>query len=78
MIIISAEESDDNKVLVYIKGHEKREWLVVYSIVITRQLTLDADYEDIDCYVRISISETRGARIYWSLDSAMFTRNNGR
>ena len=27
MAVIDAEENDDNKALIYVNGHEKREWL---------------------------------------------------
>ena len=48
-MVIGAEKDNDNKVLVYVKGYEKREWLV--DIFDSDDLiieNLDADYEDID------------------------------
>ena len=52
MAVIGAEEDDDNKALVYIKGCEKREWLVdIFDSDDLTIKTLDIDYEDIDCYI---------------------------
>jgi len=52
MVVID-EENDYNKAFVYVKGRKKR-WLV-YSIATTRQLTLDADYEDIDSLHKLDV-----------------------
>jgi len=39
MAVISAEESDDNKTLVYVNEHEKREWLA--NILNSDNLTIE-------------------------------------
>ena len=54
-----AEENDDNKILVHVKGHEKREWLTGIldsddSII----ETLVADYEDIDSLYNLDVTNT--------------------
>ncbi|KYQ58525.1 hypothetical protein ALC60_02475, partial [Trachymyrmex zeteki] len=57
--IIGAEENDDNKSLVYVKGSEKRQWLadILDSDDLTIK-TLDADYEDIDSLRNLNITNT--------------------
>jgi len=57
--VIDAEENDDNKILVYVQGHEKREWLTGIldsddSII----ETLVADYEDIDSLYNLDVTNT--------------------
>ncbi|KYN10283.1 hypothetical protein ALC57_17580, partial [Trachymyrmex cornetzi] len=59
MAVIGVEECDDNKALVYVKGREKREWLV--DILDSDNLiieTLDADYKDIDSLHNLDITNT--------------------
>ena len=59
MVVIGVEEDDDNKALVYVKGCEKREWLV--DILDNDDLTiatLDADYEDIDSLNNLDVTNT--------------------
>ncbi|KYN14453.1 hypothetical protein ALC57_13340, partial [Trachymyrmex cornetzi] len=59
MAVIGAEECDDNKALVYVKGREKREWLADIfdsdNLIIE---TLDADYKDIDSLHNLDVINT--------------------
>jgi len=59
MAVIDAEENDDNKILVYVKGHEKHEWLadIPDSDDLTIE-TLDADYEDIYSSHNLDVTNT--------------------
>ena len=52
------EESDDNKVFVCIKGHEKCEWLVDIWLDNLTVETLDVDYEDIDSFHNLDVTNT--------------------
>ncbi|KMQ91626.1 hypothetical protein RF55_8481 [Lasius niger] len=58
--IIQKEEEDESS-LVYVKGHEKREWLtdilddVGNGFIIE---TLDADYEDIDALNNLDVTNS--------------------
>jgi len=61
MAVIDAQENDDNKTLIYIKGRtlKKREWLADIldsddSII----ETLDADYEGIDSLHNLNVTNT--------------------
>ena len=48
MDIIGAEENDDNKILIYVKGYQKCEWLV--DILDSDDMTIetfDVDYKNI-------------------------------
>ncbi|XP_018315469.1 uncharacterized protein [Mycetomoellerius zeteki] len=59
MAVTGVEKKDANKALVYVKGHEKREWLV--NILNSGDLTvetLDADYEDIDSLHNLDVTNT--------------------
>ncbi|KYN15785.1 hypothetical protein ALC57_11991 [Trachymyrmex cornetzi] len=64
MAVIGVEENDDNKTLIYVKGHEKREWQadVLDSDNLTIE-TLDADYKDIDSLHNLDITNTIGKYI---------------
>ena len=57
MTVIGAKENDDDKVLIYVKGREKREWLadIFDSDNLTIE-TLDTDYEDIDSLHNLDIT----------------------
>ncbi|KYN19314.1 hypothetical protein ALC57_08341, partial [Trachymyrmex cornetzi] len=59
MVVIDAEECDDNKTLVHVKGHEKREWLnyVLDSDNLTTE-TLNVDYKDIDSLHNVDVTNT--------------------
>ena len=59
MAVIDAEENDDNKTLVYVKGREKHEWLadIPDSDDLTIE-TLDADYEDIYSSYNLDVTNT--------------------
>ncbi|KYN21770.1 hypothetical protein ALC57_05852 [Trachymyrmex cornetzi] len=59
MAVIGAEEYDDNKTLVYVKGHEKREWLndVLDSDNLTTE-TLNANYKDTDTLHNVDVTNT--------------------
>jgi len=47
--VIGAEENDDNKAVVYVKGREKYEWLAdILDSDDSAIKTLNADYIDID------------------------------
>ncbi|KYN26858.1 hypothetical protein ALC57_03759 [Trachymyrmex cornetzi] len=59
MAVIGVEESDDNNALIYVKGHEKREWLA--EILDSNNLTietLDTDYKDIDSLHNLDVNNT--------------------
>jgi len=59
MAVIGVEEDDDKKAFVYVKGCEKREWLV--DILDNDDLTIatmDADYEDIDSLNNLDVTNT--------------------
>ena len=59
MAVIGVEEDNDNKVFVYIKGSEKREWLVdIFDSDDLTIETLDADYEDIDSLNNLDVTNT--------------------
>ncbi|KYN44942.1 hypothetical protein ALC56_00594 [Trachymyrmex septentrionalis] len=59
MTVIGAKENDDDKVLIYVKGREKREWLadIFDSDNLTIE-TLDTDYEDIDSLHNLDVTNT--------------------
>ena len=49
MAVIIAEENDNNKALVYVRGRQKREWLAgIFDSDDSTIEILDANYEDID------------------------------
>ena len=57
MAIIREEESNDNKVPVYVKGRENAKWLA--DLFVSDNLTiehLDADYEDIDSLHNLDVT----------------------
>jgi len=57
--VIDAEENDNNKSFIYVKGREKCQWLI--DILDSDNLTieiLDADYKDIDSLRNLNITNT--------------------